>query len=50
MASLGVAMLMGTSAVHAGSEIQPGISTGIPLGAVLPEGVFVIDMPNTYRT
>jgi hypothetical protein len=33
-------------AAHANSEIQPGISTGIPLGAPLPEGLFVIDMPN----
>lgn len=35
-----------TTASFAGSEIQPGISTGIPLGAPLPQGVFIIDMPN----
>jgi hypothetical protein len=34
------------TASFAGSELQPGISTGIPLGAPLPEGVFVIQMPN----
>ena len=35
-----------TTASYANSEIQPGITTGIPLGAPLPEGVFVIQMPN----
>jgi hypothetical protein len=39
--------LTGTAtAAFAGSEIQPGITVGIPLGAPLPQGVFVIDMPN----
>jgi hypothetical protein len=42
----GVALCgIGTAAL-AGSEIQPGITTGIALGAPLPQGVFVITMPN----
>lgn len=35
-----------TTAAFAGSELQPGISTGIALGAPLPEGVFVLTLPN----
>jgi hypothetical protein len=34
------------TASFAGSEIFPGISAGIPLGAPLPQGVFVIDLPS----
>jgi hypothetical protein len=42
-----VLALTGTaSAAFAGSGIQPGITAGIPLGAPLPEGVFIIDLPN----
>lgn len=37
------------SPAHAGSQLMPGISTGIPLGAPLPEGVWLIDIP-TYGT
>lgn len=35
-----------STASFAGSEIQPGITTGIPLGAFRPEGVYVLSMPN----
>ncbi len=46
-AAVGALALGGTAtASFAGSEIQPGISTGIALGAPPPQGVFVIDMPN----
>lgn len=34
---------------QAGSELMPGISTGIPLGAPLPEGLWSITIP-TYGT
>lgn len=36
--------LTGTASL-AGSQLMPGISTGIPLGAPLPEGVFDITIP-----
>lgn len=36
-----------TASAFAGSELFPGISTGIPLGAPLPEGIYVISIP-TY--
>jgi hypothetical protein len=42
----GLALGATTTASHANSEIQPGITTGIALGAPLPEGIFVIQMPN----
>ena len=46
-ATMGALALGGTAtAAFAGSEIQPGITAGIPLGAPLPQGLFVIDMPN----
>ncbi|MCI4680372.1 transporter [Rhodoblastus acidophilus] len=46
-AAMGCLSLCATATTSfAGSELQPGISTGIPLGAPLPEGVFVITMPN----
>lgn len=35
------------SEAYAGSELMPGISTGIPLGAPLPEGLWSITIP-TY--
>lgn len=35
-----------TPAAFANSELQPGITAGIPLGAPLPEGVFSITLPN----
>lgn len=35
------------TAAHAGSELMPGISTGIPMGVPLPEGVYSITIP-TY--
>lgn len=45
--AVGALVLCGTAtAAFADSGIQPGITTGIALGAPLPEGVFVIDMPN----
>ena len=31
---------------HAGSELQPGTSTGLALGAPLPEGVYDMTLPN----
>ncbi len=34
------------TASYAGSEILPGITTGIPLGAPLPQGFFIVDMPS----
>jgi hypothetical protein len=34
-----------TSAAHAGSELTPGISTGLALGAALPEGLYNITIP-----
>jgi hypothetical protein len=46
-AALGGAVLCGaTTASFANSEIFPGITTGIALGAPLPQGVFVITMPS----
>lgn len=38
---------MPLTGAHAGSELMPGISTGIPLGAPLPEGLWSITIP-TY--
>lgn len=38
--------LYSATSAFAGSEIQPGITTGLALGAPLPEGVYVFDLPN----
>lgn len=46
IAGLALTSLMLTGA-RAGSELMPGISTGIPLGAPLPEGLWSITIP-TY--
>ncbi|MCI4679973.1 transporter [Rhodoblastus acidophilus] len=35
-----------TTASFANSGIQPGITTGIPLGAAPPEGVYIVQLPN----
>lgn len=44
---LGGAMLAAsTVSALAGSELFPGISTGIPLGAPLPEGIYSITIPS----
>ncbi|HDR8982619.1 transporter [Burkholderia vietnamiensis] len=37
----------GSSVVHAGSELQPGISTGLPLGLPLPPGLYGVGF-NSY--
>jgi hypothetical protein len=42
----GLALCTTTTASFANSELQPGITTGIPLGAPLPPGVFLVDLPN----
>mgnify|MGYP001765309092 CR=1 FL=1 len=42
-------LLLSSTLAFAGSELFPGISTGIPLGAPLPEGVYLITIP-TYGT
>jgi hypothetical protein len=51
LAALAVAAVALTGApltgAQAGSELMPGISTGIPLGAPLPEGLWSITIP-TY--
>lgn len=45
--AVGALSLCGTAtASFAGSEIQPGISAGLPIGAPLPEGLYVIELPN----
>jgi len=41
----GTMLAASTVTAFAGSELFPGISTGIPLGAPLPEGVYVIGIP-----
>lgn len=41
------ALLSATTASQAGSELPPGVTTGIPLGVPLPEGVYDITIP-TY--
>lgn len=41
----GTMLAASTVTALAGSELFPGISTGIPLGAPLPEGVYVISIP-----
>ena len=38
-----------TNNAYAGSQLMPGISTGIPMGIPLPEGVYGISIP-TYGT
>jgi hypothetical protein len=38
--------LCGANQAQAGSEILPGITTGIALGAPLPQGVFVASLPS----
>lgn len=43
----GVALCAMSVDALAGSELLPGISTGIPLGVPLPEGLYVISIP-TY--
>jgi hypothetical protein len=42
----GLALCTTATASFANSELQPGITTGIPLGAPLPPGVFLVDLPN----
>lgn len=37
----------GISACHAGSELQPGITTGLPLGIQLPPGIYFLGL-NSY--
>lgn len=45
--ALGAASLaVSTTIAAAGSELQPGLSTGIALGVPLPEGVYVLTLPN----
>jgi hypothetical protein len=40
-----LAFAVPTPAARAGSELMPGISTGIPMGVPLPEGVYSITIP-----
>ncbi len=50
LAALGaVALAASSSAVLAGSQLTPGISTGIALGAPLPEGVYDITIAFTQQ-
>ncbi len=42
-----LALTLAAPAANAGSELMPGISTGIPMGVPLPEGVYLISIP-TY--
>jgi len=42
----GTMLVASTVSAFAGSQLFPGISTGIPLGAPLPEGVYVISIPS----
>ncbi len=44
-----VSLLLSTASGFAGSELFPGITTGIPLGPPLPEGLYMITIP-TYGT
>ncbi|NLH80533.1 MAG: transporter [Phyllobacteriaceae bacterium] len=44
-----VSLLLSTASGFAGSELFPGITTGIPLGPPLPEGLYMISIP-TYGT
>lgn len=46
--ALACAPLLALAAVpaHAGSELQPGTTTGLALGAPLPEGVYDLTLPN----
>lgn len=41
-----VALTVAAPAAQAGSELLPGITTGIPLGLSLPEGVYVVSLPS----
>ncbi|NLH80513.1 MAG: transporter [Phyllobacteriaceae bacterium] len=43
------AILLTSTTCFAGSELMPGITTGIPLGAPLPEGLYMITIP-TFGT
>lgn len=47
VAAAALALGLAAPAAEAGSELFPGISTGIPMGLPLPEGVYVISIP-TY--
>jgi len=40
------ASCVGAHQAQAGSEIMPGITAGIPLGAPMPQGVFVAQLPS----
>lgn len=42
----GVMLGASTLSALAGSELLPGISTGLPLGVPLPEGLYVISIPS----
>jgi hypothetical protein len=44
--ALCAAALCAANPAQAGSELLPGITTGIALGAPLPQGVFVIQLPS----
>lgn len=40
-----VALLLSSTPGFAGSELMPGITTGIPLGVPFPEGLYMISIP-----
>jgi len=42
----GLALCAATTGSYADSGIQPGITTGIPLGAAPPPGLYVVQLPN----
>lgn len=42
----GAMLAASTVTALAGSELFPGITTGIPLGAPLPEGVYLVSIPS----
>jgi hypothetical protein len=44
--ALCAAALCGANQAQAGSELLPGITAGVALGAPLPEGVFVLQLPS----
>jgi len=44
--ALCAAALCGASQARAGSELLPGITAGVALGAPLPQGVFVLQLPS----